>query len=103
MLNVYGTISFGLFEAAALILYLSSRCALDYLNVVFQTLGDLAHVRRVALVQALVTAPVIALCAVQGATVAIAGFGAVIWAAGVVPLAILAHRSKAVRAHAEWL
>jgi len=97
VLNVQGSIPLGFLEVAALVTYLSSRCALDYLNLLFQTIGDLSYARQVAIFQALLTAPVIAMCALRGATLAIAGFGAVIWVTGVLPLLYFAFKSGTLR------
>ena len=97
-LKVNGVIAYGIGDAIALLLYLSSRCALDYLNVLIQTVGDLGAVRKVALMQAVVTGPVIVLCAKGGASSAIAGFGGAIWVVGAVPLFFLAKKSGALRA-----
>jgi type IV secretory pathway TrbD component len=96
-LKVNGVIAYGIGDAVALLLYLSSRCALDYLNVLIQTVGDLGAVRKVALLQAIVTGPIIILCARGGASPAIAGFGMAIWVVGVAPLFALARKSGALR------
>jgi hypothetical protein len=96
-LKVNGVIAYGFGDAIALLLYLSSRCALDYLNVLIQTVGDLGAVGRIALLQAIVTGPVIAVCARGGASSAIGGFGLAIWAVGVVPLFYQAKRCGALR------
>jgi len=96
-LKVNGVIAYGIVDAMALLLYLSSRCALDYLNVLIQTVGDLGAVRRVALLQTVITGPVIIVCARGGASSAIGGFGIAIWAVGVVPLYYLAKKCGALR------
>ena len=96
-LKVNGVIAYGIGDAVALLVYLSSRCALDYLNVLIQTVGDLGAVRKVALLQAIVTGPVIVLCARGGASSAIGGFGMAIWAVGVVPLFQVAKKCGALR------
>ncbi len=96
-LRVSGVIAYGITDAAALLLYLSSRCALDYLLVLHQTIADLGAIRKVAMVQALITGPIIAVCARGGASTAIGGFGMAIWALGVIPLFVLARRCGALR------
>jgi hypothetical protein len=96
-LKVNGVIAYGLGDGIALLIYLSSRCALDYLNVLIQTVGDLGAVRKVALLQAVVTGPVIILCARGGASSAIGGFGLAIWVVGAVPLFLLAKKCGALR------
>jgi hypothetical protein len=97
LLKVNGVIDYGIRDASALLVFLSARCALDYLNILMQTVGDLGFARKVAFCQAIVTAPVIAICARGGASLAIAGLGAALWIAGVVPLFYMARKCGALR------
>ncbi len=101
LLKVSGAIAYGIRDASALLVFLSARCALDYLNILMQTVGDLGYARKVALCQAIVTAPVIAICARGGASLAIAGLGAALWMAGVVPLFYVAQKCGALRPSAK--